>query len=978
MRPLSLLAALLLTLSTLTAATPDRIRSAVDAQQRSTVAGHVHRLAQPGNDQGVLNPSTPINGLMLVVKLATDQQADLENLIRDQQNRSSPEYQQWLTPEEYGDRFGLSRGDESKLTAWLASQGLDAVTSRSRSALEIHGTAEEVSRALGTQFHKFAVAGQSRFAAVTEPSVPQALAEIVAGFVGLDDFPLESTAKVVQPNFTQGTSHFLVPEDFATIYNAAPLYAAGIDGTGVSIAVVGQSALSLTDLRAFRTRYGLPAADPRLILYSGTDPGFNSSQIEGTLDVEWAGAIAPRATINYVYGTNAFSAMIFAVQQNISPIISVSYGSCETDYSVPIFRAIGQQANAQGITILVASGDSGAASCNLNGAGPLAPKGVSASFPGVLPEVTGVGGTQFVEGSGNYWAPTNSPTFGSALSYIPEAAWNESSKANGLASSGGGASRIYPQPAWQAGPGVPTDGARHVPDIALSAAIHDAYFITYGGANGGIAGTSASAPAMAGIVALLNHYQLSKGFIRTVGLGNMNPQLYRLARSSPQVFHDVIAGDNIVPCVQGSPDCLTGSFGYRAAPGYDMATGLGSVDANLLATRWNTATKGVLLTLLADPGARTLNDTVQLTATVVSADGAGTPSGNVNFVLANNVTSNLALGAVPLRDGRAVLSVPLYQAQVTGTITLSALYSGDTAFSSGGSTLRVTVTVAPAGAALLVPTQPINVWAQPPDAQGPSWNTTLGLRELNGVPALLTGFSIDGQAQDVARYFPSPNIPANGTLSTPLLLRNLPVPVTKTFAYTGIDASGQTWSRQVSVLFYPTPSYTNFTLSATPLVVTQNTSADPSCQWPVQLNVDDVAGNGGGQITSLYAGTGYFNPGANYSPQIAAIFGTSRMEAFGGLQGTLCFANPTPGGSSQILAVMNNGLFQEVTVSFANAPAKRTQFSVSPENLSLEARQTPTTATLKVALSDPRRVSTTLRHSGVEFREYFGLSFGVC
>ena len=347
MRTLSLFAALLLTFNTLTAATPDRIRGAVDADQRRAVAGHLHRLAQPQDDQGVLNPNTPINGLMLVVKLAQDQQADLENLIREQQNPSSSEYQQWLTPEEFGDRFGLSRGDESKLTAWLASQGLDVVTSRARSSLEIHGTAEHVSMALGTQFHKFAVAGQTRFAAVPEPSVPEALAEIVAGFVGLDDFPLESTAKVVQPNFNLGTQHFLVPEDFATIYNVAPLYAAGIDGTGVSIAVVGQSALSLADLRAFRTRYGLPAADPRLILYSGLDPGFTSSQIEGTLDVEWAGAIAPRATINYVYGTNAFSAMIFAVQQNISPIISVSYGGCETDYSVPIFRSIGQQANAR-------------------------------------------------------------------------------------------------------------------------------------------------------------------------------------------------------------------------------------------------------------------------------------------------------------------------------------------------------------------------------------------------------------------------------------------------------------------------------------------------------------------------------------------------------------------------------------------------------------------------------------------------------
>ena len=953
MRPLTMLALLSLAAGSLTAATPDRVRRAVDPQQSTTLPGHLHRLAQAQYDQGTVDPAKPINDLTLLVKLAPDQQADLDTLLRDQQNPSSPQFQKWLTPEEFGDRFGLSRSDESKLTAWLASEGLDLNISRGRNSLQIRGTAGQVAQAFGTQFHNFQVGGQTRFAATVEPSVPEALTEIVAGFIGLDDFPIESRAKLADPNLNSGSSHFLAPEDLATIYNLGPLYAAGIDGTGLSIVVVGQSAVSLTDVRAFRTRYGLPANDPKMGLYSTTDPGFNSAQIEGALDIEWAGALAPKATINYVYGSNAFSAMFFAVQQNISPIITVSYGSCETDYSAPIFRAIGQQANAQGITILVSSGDSGAASCNLNGSGPFAPKGIAPQFPASLPEVTAVGGTQFVEGAGNYWAPTNSPNFGSALSYIPEAAWNESSQSFGLASTGGGASRLFPQPVWQTGPGVPNDGARHVPDISLSAAGHDAYFINYLGSNGGVFGTSASAPAMASIVALLNHYQLSKGFIRTPGLGNINPQLYRLARTSPQVFHDIISGDNIVPCVQGSPDCLTGSFGYKAGPGYDMATGLGSIDANALVTGWNKATKGVLLTLLADPGSRTLNDSVQLTATVISADGTGTPTGTVSFVLANNVTSNLPVGTVPLTDGRATLSVPLYLNQITGGITLSALYSGDTAFSSGGSTLRLTVTPAPVGAALIIPGQPINVWPQPPDAQGLSWFTTLSLRELNNVPALLTGFSIDGKAQDVSQYFPSPNIPPGGTLSAPLLLRNLAVPVTKTFGYTGIDSSGQTWSRQVSALFYPPPSYAYFTLTATPLVVAQNTSADPSCQWPVQLNIDDISGNGGAQLTSLFAGNGIIASGASYSSQIASIFGTSHMDSFGGLQGTLCFAAPAPGGSSQILAAMNNGLFQEVTVTFAGPPAKPAQFSASPTNLSLEARDKPTLSSLKVSISDP-------------------------
>src|SRR5262249_16434865 len=151
-----------------------------------------------------------------------------------------------------------------------------------------------------------------------------------------------------------------------------------------------------------------------------------------------------------------------------------------------------------------------------------------------------------------YWGPTNSPNFGSALSYIPEAAWNETSS-TGIISGGGGTSTIYPQPAWQTGPGVPNDGFRHSPDVSLSAALHHAYFVTYQALNIAVGGTSASAPSLAGIVALLNQYVVSKGIQKQSGLGNINPQLYRLAQAAPSIFHDVVNGDNIVPCRQGSP-----------------------------------------------------------------------------------------------------------------------------------------------------------------------------------------------------------------------------------------------------------------------------------------------------------------------------------------------------------------------------------------------------------------------------------------
>ncbi len=263
---------------------------------------------------------------------------------------------------------------------------------------------------------------------------------------------------------------------------------------------------------------------------------------------------------------------------NVAPVVSASYSTCEVNAPPAAYRALGQQANVQGITLLAASGDAGAAGCDSQGSEPLATRGESVNFPAVMPEVTGVGGTMFVEGTGTYWATTNSANLGSALSYIPEATWNESGT-SGLAASGGGTSQLYSQPGWQTGFG-PANLARYVPDISLSAAGHDAYLVYYQGANVAVGGTSCGTPSMAAIVALLNHYQVSKGFQKTPGLGNINPQLYRLSQSAPTAFHDITTGTNAVPCAQGSPDCTSGTIGYPAVAGYDMATGLGSIDAD--------------------------------------------------------------------------------------------------------------------------------------------------------------------------------------------------------------------------------------------------------------------------------------------------------------------------------------------------------------------------------------------------------------
>ena len=954
------------------AAAPDRITRPVNASQSRVLTGNIQPQAEARWDRGAVDPAMPMNDVVLIVRPSQTQQAELDRLLIDQQNPGSPSYHQWLSPEVFANRFGLSPSDHSKIVAWLHSEGLTVHESgRGRNWVAFSGTAGQISKTLRTSIHRFEVGGEVHYANTFEPSVPEALSDVVGGFLGLNDFHLQSMIRSVTPEYNSGGSHYLAPPDWATVYNVAPLYQAGIDGTGQSIVVVGESDVPITDIRTFRARFGLPANDPKMLLY-GTDPGYNNAQVEGDLDLEWAGAIAPKATIYYVFGSNAITAITAAVSANLAPVITASYSGCEIGWRLNYWRAIAQQANAQGITIVNSSGDSGAAGCDLQGALPMAAAGRSVVFPAVLPEVTGVGGTQLSEGTGSYWAAANGTNLTSALSYIPEVVWNESG-ATGLAASGGGASLLYAKPAWQTGPGVPNDNARHVPDVAMSAAAHDAYTLTYNGANYFIAGTSASTPSFAGLLALLNQYQVSKGYQASPGMGNINPQLYRLAQDVPAVFHDVTAGSNVVPCSQGSPDCLTGSYGYQAAAGYDMATGLGSVDANALVTQWHTDSRGVSTTLFLNTLRATVNDTIGMTANVVSAasqgDTSAVPTGTVSFS-ANGV----ALGTSPLHTVGSIqeadLFFPAYQLGVTGTVPIVAEYSGDTAFSPGGVTKSIVITI-PIGASAIIPTAPDTVWPAAPDAEGLAWSAPLALREVAGVASLLTGFSIDGVAQPLEQYFPAPQIAPLTTVSTTVVLRNLDTPATRTFGFTGIDANGNSWSRQIQVNYLGTVPDGFPVLTATPLVVAQNPAADPSCQWAVQLNADETGGNGNLQETSLVVG------GVDWTSRIPALFGTLRLAPWAGLQGQVCIGGAVPPATQIITLTTTSGgtpYSQNVTVSLTGPPAKPTKLSTSSATVTIPTLGHATGATLGVQLDDPKATWTASIFPANRTTSWLGLS----
>ena len=561
------------------------------AQQAHVVmTGRVHRMATRANDRGAVEGGFAMQGVTLHLQPTAAQKADLLQLLAQQQDPASANYHQWLTPEQYAERFGAAAADVEKLRAWLVAQGFTVENvARGRTFVTFRGTAGQVGTAFHTSIHRYSVNGAAHFANATDPAIPAEFAGVVAGISGLHDFHAKPRLK--RPAYTVGGGHELAPDDIATIYDIAPMYTAGMHGEGQSIIVVGQSQIRAGDVAQFRTKFNLGTINLTQVLVKGRpNPGISPLDVdESHLDIEWAGAVARNANIVFVYSDDVWQSAYYAVDQKLGTVLTMSYGGCEMGdlLDLPIYQAAVQQANAEGITWLAASGDSGAGDCEDSGAAT-AQNGLAVDVPAAIPEVTAMGGTEFLEGKTNYWATTNSAGGGSALSYIPEQVWNDTALNGSLAGSGGGASIYFPRPVWQTGPGVPQDGARHVPDLALSSsADHDPYYYYSGGA-GAVGGTSVAAPVMAGVIALLNQYLVAQGTIRQAGLGNVNPMLYKLAQTTTGIFHDVQTGSNNVPCVTGSPDCPGAAFGYSAGPGYDQATGWGSVDATNLIKGWAT------------------------------------------------------------------------------------------------------------------------------------------------------------------------------------------------------------------------------------------------------------------------------------------------------------------------------------------------------------------------------------------------------
>jgi len=762
----------------LTAQAPaPRIRSEISNSEMSTVKGSLQPLSRRGTDVGRMPADSRVRGMSIVFGRSAAQQADLEALIASQQDPSSPLYHQWLTPDQFANRFGMAQSDIEKVQAWLEQQGfsVDAVA-RSRTFIRFSGNVNQVEQAFRTEMHYYKIDGQQRFAPSAELSVPAAIAPTIESIRNLSDFrprPMHTRGNIQRPRtaFTSGISGsvFFAPGDIATVYNMKPLYTGGINGTGQSIAVVGQSGISVTDIENFQKAAGLTVKDPILVLVPGTGSSTifsGGDEAESELDLEWAGALAPGADIYFVYtggSTNysAFDSIVYSVDERIASIISVSYGACETALNGFSLESSLAQAATQGQTVVAASGDQGSTACSgdtTNGLTQEQQFGIAVNYPASSPYVTGIGGTAITPANSTstnstYWlAQSTSDVLSSAKTYIPELAWNDSSSQSGLSASGGGASALFGKPAWQKGvPGIPSDSMRDVPDIALysSPAFPGFLYCTsdqsswdtnapaqQASCNDGFrdaattdltvaGGTSFGAPIFAGTIALINQ---KAGYVN--GQGLMNPTLYTLASDSStyaSVFHDVTSGNN--NCNAGSTYCGTTTTGFSAGTGYDQVTGLGSVDADNLVAAWPTNSStliGTKTTITAATMTPDVNVSDTFTITVTSQSGTTTPAGTLTLDLDGGT-----VGGGTTVAGLALTASGTYayttQFSTAGTHQIVAKYSGDAIHAPSTGIISVTVSGTSSGSGTFA-VAGTNVTV----AQGSSANSTITVTPKNG------------------------------------------------------------------------------------------------------------------------------------------------------------------------------------------------------------------------------------------------------
>ena len=763
---------------------PNRLTSAIEGSPLRPLARHLPLWARAENDLG---PATADMALTLVLSRTPVQQAALEKLLADQKNPSSPEYHHWLTPVEMGQRFGLSAGDLQTIKTWLEGQGLALKwTAPSGIFIGFGGPAATVGRAFGTEVHRYRVNGEERISVASDPMIPATLGSVVQAIHGMytvEDQPSHEL-HVEQADGPQLTlsdgSHFITQQDFQTIYDDALTY----EAMGQTIGIVGRSRVNFADLTNFRQLAGagqpptevvptaLGGVDPGPALTSPPAPGVSAGdQSEATLDVERSGSVASAANLLLVVATQASGGIEvdaqYLVQTSPVPaqVMTISFGACESaagPAGVNYWNALFQQAAAEGISVFVSSGDSGASGCEAAFTTPLSnPPAISPNYICSSSYATCVGGTEFNDASNpsTYWNSNGSQYFSSAKSYIPEGGWNEplnASSAPQIASSGGGVSSVIATPSWQTGPGVPSARTgRYTPDVSFSSSCHDGYFGCFAAGGGscvadsngafhfvGYCGTSAAAPSMAGVAALVNQLL---GYPQ----GNINPEIYALAQNAPSSFHDATPATSGVAACSTAPSMCNnstpgpsglsgGQAGYSLATGYDPVTGVGSPDIAKFINNFATALPTPTVTVTGSATTITSLQTFTVSITVAGGTGQPLPTGSVTVR-----SGTYASDALPLVNGAASVVIP------SGTLNLgpgnvSVQYLPDLAsvgtYSQSWGSCTVTVNgITPTITAVFTPPNPTT-------AQ--DLTIKLTVNGGSGAPIPTGGISIDETGQD--------------------------------------------------------------------------------------------------------------------------------------------------------------------------------------------------------------------------------------
>src|ERR1700733_1924396 len=742
-----------------------------------------------------------------------------------------------------------------------------------------------------------------------------------------------------QPQFSSSTGlHALTPEDYATIYNGGQSALSGIDGTGIIVAVVARSNLFNdgtgpgSDVAEFRSVFGLPPSASALsrglnVVLNGPDPGDlgGGDELEATLDASWSGALATGALIDFVISATTNTAdgvdlsELFIIENDLGNVMTESFGTCEAAVGASNAAgtsALAEQAAAEGITYMVSAGDTGAEGCD-NLSETVAQGPVSVSVTASTPFTVAVGGTMFNENGqdATYWNTSNDANLGSAKSYIPEEVWNETCTtqcAQGqppLAAGGGGASVFFAKPTWQAALTGAGDGARDIPDVSLTAAGHDPYLLCIEGSCvpdaqsnisfAGVEGTSASGPSFVGIMTLVDEKmsQLAPPD-NSPRQGLTNYVLYPLASiqqnagtacsasatplpNSACVFNAVTVGNNSVP---GEPAYPNGQ--YSAGVGYDLASGLGSVNVANLVNAWSSAQfRPTTTTLKLNGGTGAISivhgTPVNVSISVAPSSGTGTPAGDVFLLAPTNPSDILISGQVAVQF--FTLSASGTASGTTNQLPGSGATSNGylvTAHYAGNSTSTATGFLAPSDSSpgVLVTVTPENS------------STT-----ASGVDANRN--SIEGSTLPFGSF---------------VFVRADVVGVSRSGVPTGQVNFTDNGNCNGKACVFPAQIFSFPILNPSPLNSQANTSIGPGV-----LNFDA----GSHSISANYLGDNSFNASSSTTPVTFTI--TSGFIGVSGL-GSVVIASPGQGATTTLGIVASTGFTTPVNVTCSGLPAGAT------------------------------------------------------